>query len=88
MITEAFQTVTGEVATRAGVHTHVGKLRVWSREGGECPPGFEHLPAEIWAGGAEGPDRGVKVLGTPLGSPAFVAKITGNRMEKEKKTHF
>ena len=80
----AFQTVTQEVANRAGVHTHEGKLRVWSREGGDCPSGFERLPAEVWAGGAEPEDRGIKVLGTPLGHAAFVARLTSRRMEKER----
>ena len=80
----AFDTVTEEVSTGAGVRTHLGNLRLWSKAGGECPPGFEQFGAKVWAGGAEPAERGVKILGTPLGHPEFVAAHAAERMAEEK----
>ena len=33
----SFDTVTSEVETKAGVRTHLGKLRLWSKAGGSRP---------------------------------------------------
>ena len=80
----AFDIVTREVEAGTGVKTHVGKLRMLSRAGGQCPPGFQGYDREVWAGDAEPAMRGIKVLGTPLGHPDFVAAEAGRRMDKEK----
>ena len=80
----SFCAVTQEVAERAGVHTREGKLRTWCRGGGDCPAGFESYPPEVWTGAATPARRGVKVLGTPLGDPAFVASVTNERLEKQR----
>ena len=55
----------------------MGKTRVWNRAGVE-PPGFQGMgtPEQpAWTGSLElAPERrGLKILGTPLGSPEFVA---------------
>ena len=81
----AFDTVTHEVEAGAGVRTHVGKLRMWSRAGGTAPPGFEEYDAEVWTGNAAPAKRGIKVLGTPLGDPAFVEAHARERLGKETK---
>ena len=60
----AFWSVTSEVANGAGVRTHLGKLRMWAKAGGECPPGFEDFEPEVWTGSAEPIKCGIKVLGT------------------------
>ena len=79
----AFDVGTSEVEMKAGVRTHLGKLRIWSKEGGACPPGFEALGDDVWAGGADPHLRGLKVLGTPLGHPEFVATHAKQRIEEE-----
>ena len=45
---EAFRTVTGAVARRAGVHTHLGKLKAWSASGGPSPPDLAAISPEAW----------------------------------------
>jgi hypothetical protein len=55
----------------------MGRTRVWNR-GGVEPPGFQGMGTHeqpAWTGGQElAPHRrGLKILGTPLGSPEFVS---------------
>ena len=81
---EAFDIVTEEVANGAGVMTHNGKLRLWSKSGGDCPSGFEDFDQEVWAGGAEPEANGVKVLGTTIGHADFVAAHANRRLREER----
>ena len=39
----AFHIVSQEIQTGAGVRTHLGKLKGWSRETYSVPPGFENM---------------------------------------------
>ncbi|CAK0835336.1 unnamed protein product, partial [Prorocentrum cordatum] len=54
---------------------NLGKYRMWNRGGFE-PEGHQALGTDVWVGGARTPakHRGLKVLGTPLGTPAFAAR--------------
>ena len=45
-----------KLATKAGIHLHTGKTRVWNQEG-VCPPNLEDLGPDVWS------SRGVKILG-------------------------
>jgi len=65
----------GEVA---GIQLHTGKTRTWNRAG-VCPPGMQELGAEVWS------PAGVKVLGTPLGTDAYVAQHVAERLADEKR---
>ena len=40
-----YNTLGDELSTRAGIHLHAGKTRVWNQEG-VCPPGVEELGPE------------------------------------------
>ena len=63
------------------IQIHAGKTRIWNR-GRHIPTNHDTLlraqvedpEAQIWFGNLEAPpeDRGIKVLGTPLGTAAFV----------------
>ena len=55
------------LAQHAGIQLHQGKTRVWNR-GGSCPPGLTDLGPDVWS------PAGIKVLGTPLGTPEFTAE--------------
>ena len=79
----AFDAVTEEVSKGAGVRTHLGKLRLWSKAGGACPPGFEAFEGDVWTGNAATEKQGIKVLGTPLGHADFVAAHAQRRMAEE-----
>ena len=72
------------LSAHAGVHCNMGKTRVWNR-GGIEPPGVRELGPEVWVGGAERPaeQRGVKVLGTPLGIAEYATALGKKRYEKQ-----
>ena len=66
----------------AGIRVHQGKTQVWNQAGVE-PPGCHRLQAEavlsdrravVWRGAEELPiyQRGMKVLGTPLGHSEYI----------------
>ena len=61
------------------IQVHLGKTQVWNR-GGHCPPGCTHLQAaaqvvdpdaRVWCGDGELEVQGPRVLGIPIGNPAF-----------------
>jgi len=82
---EAFETVSGEVRRRAGVQTHLGKLRAWSSGGGPAPPGLAALGEDVWRADRPEQQNGIKVLGAPLGLPAFVRAHGEERMREERR---
>ena len=62
---EAYHTVATSVHEHAGVHSHLGKLKAWSRLGGSAPPGLADLGDDIWTADKSDELNGHKVLGTP-----------------------
>ena len=64
--------------TGAGIHLHAGKTRIWKRAGIR-PPDIDDLGEEVWS-----PD-GVKVLGSPIGTEAFIQSFTDRRLEEERR---
>ena len=73
----AFQTVADKVLEKAGVQTNLGKLKAWSRAGGEAPEGL----AGAWQGNKREADNGLVVLGNPLGTDAFVRRFAEKRLQ-------
>ena len=61
----------------AGIQLHEGKTRVFNTAGRE-PPDVGALGSEVWS------PSGVIVLGTPIGSPAYVAEFARERIVEEK----
>ena len=88
---KTFDIVTTAVEEHAGIRTNLGKLQLYSTAGGEAPAGFEDFQdkraeneAKIWTSDSPQPqDRGIVVLGSPLGSPEFCEAFAEKRMEKE-----
>ena len=62
----------------AGVRLHTGKIRVWNRAA-ERLPDMDDLGNEVWN------PEGIKILGTPVGSPQFVQGAIHTRLEDEAK---
>ena len=60
----------------AGIRLNEGKTRVWNRAGIQ-PPGMDDLGEEVWS------PAGVTVLGTPVGTNAFVQHHTEERLADE-----
>ena len=82
----AFRTVAEEVETKAGVKTHLGKLKAWGSKGGEAPAGLHALSPEAWTGNLDEEKNGLVVLGVPVGRDAFVREHGRQRLEKGRAT--
>ena len=65
----AYNLVTQTIADTCGVLPNLGKTVVWNKAGVE-PAGVAELGDSVWRGG--GPQAGIRVLGTPFGSAAYV----------------
>ena len=77
--TEAiFQVLARELHSKAGIQLHLGKTRVWNKDG-VLPAGVATLGAEVWS-----PD-GIVVLGTPIGSNAFCQAKADERIDVERR---
>ena len=82
----AFEVVAGTIKEGTGIHTHMGKLQMWSKSGGAAPDGVVVLDTDnhvVWKGDLDDELNGVVILGTPLGKQAFVEKHASNRVEEE-----
>ena len=71
-----------ELWQHSRIRINAGKTQIWNR-GGHVPSGYETLlnearainpHAEVWFGGSDRPpeERGIRLLGTPLGTAEFV----------------
>ena len=77
---EARDTVVQAVQEGCGIASNDGKTRVYSHAGGEPPP----LSAELGAAGNKlSSERGLVVLGTPIGHPHFISSWAESRMRTE-----
>ena len=77
---EAFETVTECVERKAGVRTHLGKLKAWSSGGGLAPIGLSAIGLDVWSVDKSDNLNGLIVLGTPLGTLAFVAAFVDDKI--------
>ena len=83
-----FDTVSESVFRHAGVRAHLGKLKAWSKQSGEAPEGLEvHGGSDnkVWQGDQPEQLNGLVVLGTPLGTRAYVEKRAAERLRTELK---
>ena len=69
-----------------GLDLNEGKTRVYNKAGVE-PAGVRQLGADVWVGALDrnAKDRGLKVLGTPVGTPEYAAALGAKWVEKERK---
>ena len=65
-----------KLALASIIRLHTGKTRCWNWNN-TCPPNMPELGREVWS------PQGVKVLGTPVGTPEFVEDVTQRRLEEE-----
>ena len=64
------------LSSRAWIRLHTGKTRCWNRAG-EVPERMAELFPEVWN------KEGLKVLGTPVGTPEFHQVASEERLQKE-----
>ena len=79
----AFGSVAASLKTHAGIDVNMGKCRVWSKTGGEAPPGISELGPDVWRGDREPEENGLIVLGAPLGNDEFVKAFAMKRRREE-----
>lgn len=60
---QAFRTVADSVEERAGVQTHLGKLKAWCSGGGAAPADLAALGPEVWTADLPAERNGIMVLG-------------------------
>eukprot|EP00439_Symbiodinium_sp_Y106_P083243 s600_g23.t1 len=80
---EARDTVVQAVQEGCGIASNDGKTRVYSHAGGEPSPGIAELGDDVWRGNKPSSERGLKVLGTPIGHPHFIASWAESRVRTE-----
>ena len=79
-----FDVLRRELWVHSRIQIHLGKTQIWNR-GGVEPLGWHRVAADAWVSDPDAivwrgdhtlpPEhQGVRVLGTPLGSPQFVSK--------------
>ena len=67
----ALDETVGTVESRCGIASNLGKTRVIGVEAGPPPPGIAELGEDVWRSDKPPAQRGVVVLGSPVGHPAF-----------------
>ena len=85
-----YDLVTQEIANHTGVQPNLGKTESWSPSAGPAPEGINALnapapAAPVWKGNLAEEDRGLEVLGSPIGTYAYVQKTLAARLEEERK---
>jgi hypothetical protein len=63
----------------------LGKLRAWCRGGGAGPPDLTSLGPDVWTADKPAEQNGLVILGTPLGTNAFVDRIGRERVIEEQR---
>ena len=67
--------VTQVIEHTAGIRPNLGKCARWNARGGEAPPGIAELGSEdakVWRGDGPAAERGLTILGNPVGTAEFV----------------
>lgn len=80
----AYRAVAESVATRAGVQSHLGKLRAWCSGGGPAPADLAALGDSVWTADLPPEDNGLQVLGVPIGTAEYVKARGGERLQEER----
>ena len=65
------------------ININLGKLAAWSQTPAEAPPGLERFGDNIWKSALPLEQRGLRVLGTPLGTQEFVERFCAERSEEK-----
>ena len=68
----AFDTVTGCLRNHAHIDTNLGKCRMYGRREAAPPPDVPELGPDVWRSDKPAQERGLKILGTPVGSAEFI----------------
>ena len=80
----ALDTTVEEVASHCGIASNLGKTRAIASVPGPPPPGIAELGDDVWRADKPTAERGVVVLGSPIGPPDFIRSWADERMRTER----
>ena len=80
---ECRDTVVGAVERDCGIASNIGKTRVYGPTESPPPPGVAELGPDVWRADKPLAERGLKVLGVPIGHAEYVRAWAEARMQEE-----
>ena len=81
---DAFSSTTEIITAHTGIRTNLGKCRMYNRTGHPPPDGVAALGNDVWRSDKPLEERGLLVLGSPIGSPEYVRRQAGERIAEER----
>ena len=84
--TAVFDLLATALSAHAGVQVNLGKTKMWNKAGVQ-PPGAEAIGPDVWVGGPHvaPAQRGIVVLGSPLGSQEFIRGHTDETLRDQRR---
>jgi len=65
------------------IDVNLGKLAAWSKTVTAAPAGLERFGGGIWKSDVMPDRQGLKVLGTPIGTPQFINRFCAEQIEEK-----
>lgn len=70
-----YEVVRSTLLRSCNININMGKLAAWGIGRNDSPPGLVELGENVWKGNLAETDQGIKVLGTPVGTEAYIAEF-------------
>lgn len=85
---QAYEDVMRSIRSHTGIEANLGKTESWSKSGGPPPRGINELGEThrppVWEGDLPASLRGIKVLGSPVGTPEYTRRWSNDKLQEEK----
>ena len=84
----AYDVVVNEIENGTGIRPNLGKTECWAANVSEAPTGIPELDAPypsppVWKGNLPLAERGLMILGSPIGTEDFVKKVLAEKLAEE-----
>ena len=80
---DAYELVKEVLQRTCHIDVNQGKLAAWSQRPGPPPSGIAELGPNVWKGALAPEDRGLKIVGTPVGTKQYIAKYGQEILREE-----
>ena len=80
---QCYQVVREILHLRCHIDINMGKLAAWGRGTNEPPPRVVELGGTVWKGSLPENQQGIKVVGTPIGTPQYIQEFGRNVVNDE-----
>ena len=78
-----FHRARGILFEQCNMDVNLGKLAAWSKAAATCPDGLDVISPTAWKSDRSEIEKGVKVLGTPLGSREYIERVSVETIEEK-----